>query len=143
MLLWVFPAKLFSHPRELAWELDCGLTIYCSIPRMDFWDRKDFSSLNIRPYSSPELGILLGPLDRKLVSFLTSCKNTMKGSLCSLVDEVLNSWMSYCGSFLFFYHQLFHSLIPVLCLYPAARRDCLKITGDLPIRLRPLSPHAS
>lgn len=55
---------------------------------MNFWDRKDFSSLNIRPYSSPELGILLGPLDRQLVSFLTSCENTMEGSLFFLMGSV-------------------------------------------------------
>lgn len=61
---------------------------YHSIPRMNFWDRKDCSSLNIRPYSPPELGILLGPLDRQLVSFLASCKNTTEGSLFFLIRSV-------------------------------------------------------
>lgn len=47
---------------------------------MTFWDRENFPSKSIRIYSSSELGILLGPWDRPLVSFLASCNHTIKGA---------------------------------------------------------------
>lgn len=123
----IFLLVFSLHPRELAESLD-----YSSFyPKNDFWDRKDFSSLNIRPYSSPELDSARST-DRRL-GFLTSRENT-HGRIPAPFYGSVKYFDELGGSF--FLPPVFSFLNP--CTGPlSSQKRSPKISHDLQIHLLP------